>query len=29
MSKLAKRIKAYSAKLKPGKQYPVDEALRL
>ena len=29
MPKLAKRIKAYTDKLKPGKQYPVDEALRL
>ena len=29
MPKLAKRIKTYTSKLKPGKQYPVDEALRL
>lgn len=29
MTRLAKRVKAYRAKLKPGKQYPVDEALRL
>ncbi len=29
MPKLAKRVKTYTSKLKPGKQYPVDEALRL
>ncbi len=26
---VAKRMKAWSEKLQPGKQYPVDEALKL
>jgi large subunit ribosomal protein L1 len=29
MAAVAKRIKAWSAKLTPGKQYPLDEALNL